>query len=326
VSVLALALVLTGAVVHAGWNLLLAGAPDSEAAGAVALASGAVLFAPVAVATWDVSAAAWPYIAASALLELTYFILLGRAYHHAELSLVYPIARGSAPVLVLIVSGVLGTALSFAQVLGILAVAGGIVAIRGIGRAVDRRDVLLALGVGATIAGYTLVDKEGLHHAGPLPYLEVVNALAALAYLPLLAWARGSRVASVVAWARWRGGQSARGARSGRLAASEALATLTRPRSRREAGARARLRTGAWVLRDAVSPRSVGAGAGVFGAYALTLEALKRAPAAPVAALRETSVLFATAFGAVVLHERVTAARAAGAVAVVAGVALVALG
>src|SRR5207247_4320399 len=104
------------------WNLLLAGARDSEAAGGIALAAGAVLFAPVAALTWDVGAAAWPYIAASAALELAYFILLGRAYHHAELSLVYPIARGSAPVVVLIVSAVLGTALSSVQVLGVLAV------------------------------------------------------------------------------------------------------------------------------------------------------------------------------------------------------------
>jgi drug/metabolite transporter (DMT)-like permease len=80
------------------------------------------------------------------------------------------------------------------------------------------------------------------------------------------------------------------------------------------------------VLRGAIAPRSVLAGAGVLGAYALTLAALTRAPAAPVAALRETGVLFATAFAAVVLHERVSPARAAGAAAVVAGVALIALG
>jgi len=100
--------VLTGAVVHAAWNLLLAGAKDSEAAGAVALASGAVIFTPVALATWDIGAAAWPYIVVSAVLELAYFVLLGRAYARAELSLVYPIARGSAPVLVLLASAVLG--------------------------------------------------------------------------------------------------------------------------------------------------------------------------------------------------------------------------
>jgi drug/metabolite transporter (DMT)-like permease len=289
--------VLAGAVVHAGWNLLLAGARDSEAAGAVALACGALIFTPVALATWDIRGGAWPYIAASAALELTYFILLGRAYHLGELSLVYPIARGSAPVLVLIASAVIGTALAAGQVVGIVLVAGGIVAIRGIRRGVHRRDVALALGVGAAIAAYTLVDKEGLKHAGPLPYLWVVNASAALAYVPLLAWARGSRVTATVAWMR----------------------------NGRRSGAKARARSGAAVLRAAIERRSVVAGIGVFGAYALTLAALQRAPAAPVSALRETGVLFATAFGAVVLHERVTPARAAGAISVVSGIALIAV-
>jgi len=290
--------VLTGAVVHAAWNLLLAGAKDSEAAGAVALASGAVIFTPVALATWDIGAAAWPYIVVSAVLELAYFVLLGRAYARAELSLVYPIARGSAPVLVLLASAVLGTALAAGQVIGILAVAAGIMAIRGLRRGVHRADIVLALGVGACIAAYTLVDKEGLKHAAPLPYLWVVNAAAAVVYLPLLAWARGSRLRAAAAWVR--GG--------------------------RPAGARARLRSGWGVLRAALAPRTVVAAIGVFGAYALTLAALQRAPAAPVSALRETSVLFATAFAAIFLHERITAARAAGAVAVVAGVALIATG
>jgi drug/metabolite transporter (DMT)-like permease len=290
--------VLTGAVVHAAWNLLLAGAKDSEAAGGVALACGAAVFTPVALATWDIRAGAWPYIAASAALELAYFVLLGRAYARAELSLVYPIARGSAPVLVLVASAALGTALAAGQVVGILAVAGGIVTIRGVRRGVHRADLALALGVGACIAAYTLVDKEGLKHAAPLPYLWVVNAAAAVVYVPLLAWARGSRVRAAVACVR--GGKPA--------------------------GAHARLRSGFGVLRAAVAPRTVVAGIGVFGAYALTLAALQRAPAAPVSALRETPVLFATAFAAVFLHERVTAARAAGAVAVVAGVALIALG
>jgi multidrug transporter EmrE-like cation transporter len=215
--------VLTGAVVHAGWNLLLAGARDSEAAGAVALGSGALIFTPVALATWDIRGGAWPYIAASAALELTYFILLGRAYHRAELSLVYPIARGSAPVLVLIASAVIGTALGGWQVLGILLVAGGIVAIRGLGRDVHRRDLALALGVGGAIAAYTLVDKQGLKHAGPLPYLWVVNGAAALVYLPLLAWGRGSRIGPTAAYLR-----------NGRRAAVRAVApACLAPRSSR---------------------------------------------------------------------------------------------
>jgi drug/metabolite transporter (DMT)-like permease len=68
------------------------------------------------------------------------------------------------------------------------------------------------------------------------------------------------------------------------------------------------------------------AGAGMMGAYALALAALKLGPASGVAATRETSILVATAFGAIVLHERVGPMRVAGAAAIVAGVAAVALG
>ncbi|HKP89886.1 MAG TPA: hypothetical protein VJT75_07910, partial [Thermoleophilaceae bacterium] len=61
---------------HAGWNLLLAGAPDPRAAAALALPVGVALLAPFAVAFWDVDGAALPYVAASAALEAAYFWLL----------------------------------------------------------------------------------------------------------------------------------------------------------------------------------------------------------------------------------------------------------
>jgi drug/metabolite transporter (DMT)-like permease len=73
-------------------------------------------------------------------------------------------------------------------------------------------------------------------------------------------------------------------------------------------------------------PVSFVIGAGIMGAYGLVLAALQRGSAAGVAATRETSILVATLFGAVVLGERVTPMRALGAVAIVAGVAAVALG
>jgi drug/metabolite transporter (DMT)-like permease len=62
----------------------------------------------------------------------------------------------------------------------VLAVAAGVVAIRGIGPAAGGRAVGLALVCGATVAAYTLVDNEGLRHAGPVPYLALVLAPPAL--------------------------------------------------------------------------------------------------------------------------------------------------
>ena len=109
---------------HAGWNLLLAREEDTHAATAVAVAIGALVFAPVAIADWRMSAKAVPYMTASAGLELVYLGLLATAYSLAALSFVYPIARGSAPVLVLLVSvAFLGVSVSWAAALGVLLVA-----------------------------------------------------------------------------------------------------------------------------------------------------------------------------------------------------------
>ena len=116
----ALAFALTAAVFHALWNLLLARAPDVEAATVVALLTSELVFAPIAVVVWHVEPAVWPWLLGSGLLELAYFALLAAAYRRAPLSVVYPIARGGAPVLVLVVSvAVLGHATSARQAAGV---------------------------------------------------------------------------------------------------------------------------------------------------------------------------------------------------------------
>ena len=96
----ALFLALAAAGLHAFWNLVIARARDVEAATAVVLALSIVLYAPVAALTWDVERDVWPYAVASAVLELAYVVLLAAAYRRADLSVVYPVARGVAPVLV----------------------------------------------------------------------------------------------------------------------------------------------------------------------------------------------------------------------------------
>ena len=264
---------LASAALHAFWNALVADARDSHAIGAVALLTAAVAFAPVAALTWDVDGAAWPYIAASAALELAYFGLLAAAYERADLSFVYPIARGAAPVLVLAVSvAALGAAVSAGEAAGVLAIAAGVLLVRGVGGGAARGGLVLALGVAACIAGYTLVDDEGIRHAAALAYFEAVLLIVAPLYAAAVAVGRGPG-----------------------------------------------------ALRAAATWRAAAAGVAMFGAYALTLAALELAEAAPVAALRETSVVMATAAAAIVAHEHVPARRLAGAVVVVAGVALIAL-
>lgn len=122
----ALALALGAAFAHAFWNLVLAGARNIQAATAVALGVGLLAFAPVAAFVWRAEAQVWPYLAVTSLLQLTYFALLTAAYGRTDLSFVYPIARGGAPVLVLVASVViLRAGASAGQVGGVLLVAGG---------------------------------------------------------------------------------------------------------------------------------------------------------------------------------------------------------
>ena len=270
----AVLLALGAAVMHAAWTLLLARAPETDAATAAALAIAVVVFAPVAALSWDVHAAAVPYMALSAVFELGFFAMLALALRSGEVGLVYPLSRGVAPVLVLLVGVVfLGTDVSAAQAVGVGVIAAGVLLARGFDGRASARDTGYALACGACIAGYTLTDSYGLDHAAPVPYLECVLIPTVLVYVPVVARARG----------------------------------------------------GAPAIRRAATPRITLAALFIFGAYALVLAALERAPAAPVAALRETSVVFATAYAALFLGEPAGRRRVAGAVVVVAGITTLAL-
>ena len=251
-------LALGAAALHAGWNILVARAVDVRAATTVAISLSVILFAPVAALTWDVEAAALPWIAASVVLELAYFLLLTGAYQRSDVSLVYPIARGMAPVLVLIGASVAGTRLGLLPAIGVLLVGTGVLLVRGEGAHADRRGVLLALAIAGTIVGYTLTDNQGIEHASAISYLEL--QLVPVAVVLLAGYAATGRLPAV---------------------------------------------------RAEIGVASLAAALASFGAYALVL-ALGARPGSSVAAVRETSVLFAVALGAIVLHERVTLVRAVG--------------
>ncbi len=192
----ALLLALAAAVVHASWNLILSGEEDTYSATAVATVAGTLVFALPAALTWRLHSAAVGYAIASSALELVYLVLLASAYSLAAMGFVYPIARGSAPVLVLVIGALfLGAHVSALAALGVVLVAGGIVLVRGVraGRA-TRRELALVLGVGVCIAGYTLIDKRGVAHAAPLAYLEFVFGFTSLGYL-IAMWHRRGRAA-----------------------------------------------------------------------------------------------------------------------------------
>src|SRR5919204_3491355 len=154
----ALALALGAAALHALWNLLLARESDTEAATAVAVASLVVVLVLPAAVTWRVEGEAAPFIVGSAALELAYVGLLAAAYRRFELSVVYPVARGLAPVLALVLTVLVTlSAPSAGEVGGVLAVAAGVLLVRG---GNSGAIAVGGLGVGAviaaTIAGYTV--------------------------------------------------------------------------------------------------------------------------------------------------------------------------
>ncbi len=189
----ALGLALAAACVHALWNLLLARAREPEAATAVALIVSIVAFAPVAAVLWDAESSVWPYLVASSALQLVYFVLLAGAYRRVPLSVVYPLARGFAPVLVLVVGvAALGKATSWGQTTGVCMVGAGVVLVRGFGRSPDSAGAAFGLGIACVIAAYTLVDKRGIEHAGPVTYLELTMVAPALAYAAGIARLRGA--------------------------------------------------------------------------------------------------------------------------------------
>jgi drug/metabolite transporter (DMT)-like permease len=188
----ALLLALAAAFLHAFWNLLIARAKDSESATAVALLVALVAYAPVATLTWRFDTAAIPYIAVTSVLQLGYVILLAAAYGRAELSVVYPIARGTAPVLVLVVGvAALGIGTSPAQALGVALVGTGVLLVRGLRRRADPAGVLFGLAIACFIAGYTLVDKYGIRYAAPFVYLELAMLVSGLGYSAGVARVRG---------------------------------------------------------------------------------------------------------------------------------------
>jgi drug/metabolite transporter (DMT)-like permease len=170
--------------------MLLAGAKDSHAFAAIVLLVGGVVGAPAAALYWHFEAAGLPFVVATCVLELTYFALLAYAYTHSELSVVYPLARGLAPVLVLAGVVVLtGAGTTPRQVGGVLLVGTGILLVRGVA---GGRGALLGIAIACVIATYTVVDKHGVQYVSPLAYLEIMSVVTGVAYAGWIVADRGA--------------------------------------------------------------------------------------------------------------------------------------
>jgi len=284
----ALGLVGAGAVLHAVWNLVAKGNRGGVVFFWLAALATAVAYAPafaLRVTSHPIAPEGWPWIAGSAAVHGAYLWSLHAAYRRADLSVAYPIARGTGPAIVFIVSlAALREPLSVLGILGIVTVVGGVYAVGFASRtasswqrraaALIHADGRYALLTGLCVAGYTLVDREGVRRVDPMVFGYLSIVLGGLLLTPLVLRQGGTRP--------WR--QS--GARTWRVAVVGVL---------------------------------------MAGAYFMVLFAFRLAPTAYVAAARELSTVLGAALGMTVLGEPAGVARVAAAAAIAAGVGLIAL-
>jgi drug/metabolite transporter (DMT)-like permease len=200
--------VLGSAVLHATWNAL-AKAVDDHLVGFVALNVGAGITCLFVVPFVDAPArTAWPYLAASVVIHVGYQALLLQSYRVGDLNQVYPIARGTAPLLVAVLAVPLADErLGAVQFTGVALIAGGLISLahlRGWLAAGRPPVIALAFATGLLITGYSLVDGLGVRRAGSTVGYAAWLVLIESASIPIYAFvAQRDRVAR--AWSStWR--------------------------------------------------------------------------------------------------------------------------
>jgi drug/metabolite transporter (DMT)-like permease len=200
---IAIVLALVAAAMHGTWNVLVKVSGDPTDTLTRATAAGALLMTPPAFVAWlingrpGLSLEAGGLAALSALLELIYIFLLSAAYRRGEVSVVYPIARGSAPLLaVLIGLGLLGEKLAPPQLLGVGLLLAGILAVTL--PQTSARATLPALATGVAIAAYTAVDRIGVRLVAPWLYGWLLIVLLATG-LVVTRWVRARLAGPTVA-------------------------------------------------------------------------------------------------------------------------------
>lgn len=242
--------VLGGAFLHAVWNAVIKlGTSKLTSMLIMTLVQGGFGLL-IAMTRPFPEAEVWGWLLASGLFHSAYKLFLAYAYEQGDLSRVYPIARGAAPIVVLVVSALFLTdQIAGAEYLGIVVLGSGILLMaRGVFSSGESRKLVpLALGSAMATAGYSIVDGLGARVAGDaVTYVAWLFMLDAVFFLPCCLLLRGRGVL--------------------------------------------RANTKAWVMGGLAAMAS-------YGAYAIAVWAMTVAPIALVAALRETSILFAVFIG-----------------------------
>jgi drug/metabolite transporter (DMT)-like permease len=288
--------VLLAAVLHATWNVVLKFVPD-KLAGSLVLSGTTVVLGAVGIMFLAPPArASWFLLGVSASLHVAYFLLLVKSFEIGDFNQVYPLARGLSPVLVAVSAAVIGDPLSRRQTLGIAVVCGGLAFLvfsAGRPKRAQSKALFFAVMTGVSIATYTLTDGFAVRRsgtaAGYTAWMMLVESLMMTALYVVL-------IARRAATADGQGSGQASGEGGGGVR-----------------GALVRLGwSGVWR----------GAVAGILSplAYGLVLWAQTRGALAAVSALRETSVVFGAALGALFLREPFGRNRILASIAIAGGV------
>jgi drug/metabolite transporter (DMT)-like permease len=191
---IALGLILISAVMHASWNLFLKQAQHKQIFIWWGVIVGSLCFAPILIVSPALPVRIWPYIIGSAFMEALYYAALTWAYDSDDFSLTYPLARGTAPVLLVIWTtlflgeaprpgGLLGLAL---LVLGLIVVGSGTIWSRLKGLTFSTKGIIAALAAAICVSIYTAIDGAAVHIASPAPYGILMLGLSALLYAPFV--------------------------------------------------------------------------------------------------------------------------------------------
>jgi drug/metabolite transporter (DMT)-like permease len=265
--------VLAAAVTHAAWNAIAHGIKDQTLAFALIGVGGIIVAIPLTILAAMPRAACWPYLMTSVVIHVFYNLLLMRCYRLGEFGQVYPLARGTSPLVVTILAALfVHERLGWPEIAGVAIVSAGLATLVLAGRRPGRAAFLAAVGTGLTIAAYTTVDGVGVRASGsPIGYIAWLMLLESLC-VPMFALIRRRQV----------------------------------------------------LLKQRPQILLAGLAAGALSvlAYGLVLWAQTRGALAPIAALRETSVIFGAIIGALVFREPFGRARIAATVLVVAGIVL----
>lgn len=189
-----LGLLLVAAVLHAGWNMLVKRAREKQVFTWWALLAGSSIFLFIWISSQPFPLRIWPYVIFSALVEGAYYLILARAYEHGDFSLVYPMARGTAPAFLVIWAVIfLGERPGLYGWIGLSLLVVGLVVVGGKNwwalrktASLSTSGVVLALSVALCISIYSVIDGAAVHIVPPLPYTVLVIGLSAVFTAPIV--------------------------------------------------------------------------------------------------------------------------------------------